>query len=410
LSASKLMIVDCSASGVSGDMLLAALLDAGADEEAIKRAVESVPNFLGGCKSVAFRSEETFAPGIRARRVKVEAEDCVSSRSAKELLEAVKGCVYSLDISKDAAAVAIGAVELLARAEANVHGEPVESVHLEELGMADTVADIVGVAAALSSLGLCRERIATTGVAVGGGTLKLSHGIFPAPAPVTLELLRVSGIPFEGGPVEGEIATPTGVALLASMASRILQFYPPMTVERIGYGAGSMLHGGSPSVLRVLIGQEHGARGSVEEITVLETNVDDVSGERLSYAAESLLSRGALDVSIVPAIGKKGRPASMVRVLAKRGHEAELAHALMRELGTLGVRLYEVRRLVAPREESLVEVRVAGRTFKVRVKRSFLPNGEPLASKPEFGDLMMIARETGLPVREVEEAVKRQLS
>ncbi len=406
----KLMVVDCSVSGVSGDMLLAALLDVGADKEVVKRAIERVPKFLDGCKEITFKLEEVYVDELKAKRVKIVAKDVVNSRSAVTLIDAVKECVSDLNLSNDAANIAINAIELLARAEANVHDEPIESVRLHELGMADTVADIIGVAAALDSLNLRREMIATTRLAVGGGVLKLSHGIFPAPAPVTLELLKVSGIPFSGGPVEGELATPTGVALLASMSSRVIQVYPPMSVEKIGYGAGSILHDGNPSVLRLLLGQEQETRGNVEEIMLLETNVDDVSGESLAYVADKLLSEGALDVNIIQAIGKKGRPTSILRVLSKKGHEANFARTMMQELGTLGVRFLTVGRFVAMREESLVDVRIAGRIFKVRVKRSFLPGGEPLTLKPEFEDLRTIARETGLTIREVENAVKKQIS
>ncbi|MEM0089810.1 MAG: nickel pincer cofactor biosynthesis protein LarC [Nitrososphaerota archaeon] len=404
------MVVDCSVSGVSGDMLLAALLDVGADKEVVKRAIERVPKFLDGCKEITFKLEEVYVDELKAKRVKIVAKDVVNSRSAVTLIDAVKECVSDLNLSNDAANIAINAIELLARAEANVHDEPIESVRLHELGMADTVADIIGVAAALDSLNLRREMIATTRLAVGGGVLKLSHGIFPAPAPVTLELLKVSGIPFSGGPVEGELATPTGVALLASMSSRVIQVYPPMSVEKIGYGAGSILHDGNPSVLRLLLGQEQETRGNVEEIMLLETNVDDVSGESLAYVADKLLSEGALDVNIIQAIGKKGRPTSILRVLSKKGHEANFARTMMQELGTLGVRFLTVGRFVAMREESLVDVRIAGRIFKVRVKRSFLPGGEPLTLKPEFEDLRTIARETGLTIREVENAVKKQIS
>ncbi|MEM1666839.1 MAG: nickel pincer cofactor biosynthesis protein LarC [Nitrososphaerota archaeon] len=404
------MVVDCSVSGVSGDMLLAALLDVGADKEVVKRAIERVPKFLDGCKEITFKLEEVYVDELKAKRVKIVAKDVVNSRSAVMLIDAVKECVSDLNLSNDAANIAINAIELLARAEANVHDEPIESVRLHELGMADTVADIIGVAAALDSLNLRREMIATTRLAVGGGVLKLSHGIFPAPAPVTLELLKVSGIPFSGGPIEGELATPTGVALLASMSSRVIQVYPPMSVEKIGYGAGSILHDGNPSVLRLLLGQEQETRGNVEEIMLLETNVDDVSGESLAYVADKLLSEGALDVNIIQAIGKKGRPTSILRVLSKKGHEANFARTMMQELGTLGVRFLTVGRFVAMREESLVDVRIAGRIFKVRVKRSFLPGGESLTLKPEFEDLRTIARETGLTIREVENAVKKQIS
>lgn len=404
------MIIDCSVSGVSGDMLLAALLDVGADEEVVRRAIERVPKFLDGCKGITFKSEDVCVDELRAKRVRIVAEDAVDSRPAIALINAVKGCVSDMDLSGEAASMAINAIELLARAEASIHGESIESVHLHELGKADTVADIVGVAAALDSLGLNRKTIAMTRLAVGGGILKSSHGIFPIPAPVTLELLKISKIPFSGGPVEGELATPTGVALLASISGRIIQAYPPMSVERVGYGAGSMLHEGKPSVLRLLLGQEQEVCENVEEIVLLETNVDDVSGETLGYAVDKLFSEGALDVNILQAIGKKGRPVSIVRVLSRKGHEASLARTMMQELGTLGVRFLTVRRFVAIREESLVDVNVAGRIFKVRVKKSFLPGREPLTSKPEFEDLKMIARETGLPIREVENVVKRQIN
>ncbi len=404
------MVIDCSVSGVSGDMLLAALLDIGADEEAVKRAIECVPKFLKGCKKITFTSEEAYVDEIKARRVKITAEDAANSRPATVLLDAVKRCVSDLNFSNNAANIAINAIELLVRAESNVHGESPESVHLHELGMVDTVADIVGVAAALDSLGLSKEMIMTTRVAVGGGVLKLSHGVFPAPAPVTLEILKISGIPFIGGPVEGELATPTGVALLASMSSRIVDTYPSMILERVGYGVGSIIHGRSPSVLRLLLGQEQETCGNVEEIAVLETNVDDVTGESLAYIVDKLLSEGALDVSIIQAIGKKGRPTSILSVLSKKGHEAKFASMMMQELGTLGVRFLTVRRFVAARGESLVDVNIAGRIFKIRIKKSFLPGREPLTLKPEFEDLRMIARETGLSIREVENIVKKQLN
>ncbi|MCS7135526.1 MAG: nickel pincer cofactor biosynthesis protein LarC [Nitrososphaerota archaeon] len=403
------MVIDCSVSGISGDMLLAALLDVGADENAVKHAIERIPKFLEGCKEITFRSEEVYVDELRAKRIKITSDDVANSRPAVALIDAVRSCVSDLNLSDSAASIAINAIELLARAEASVHGEPLESVHLHELGMADTVADIIGVAVALDSLGLSRESIATTRLAVGGGPLKLSHGVFPAPAPATLELLKISELPFSGGPVKGELATPTGVALLASMSSRIVQTYPPMIVERIGYGAGSIPHDGRLSVLRLLLGQEQRVHENVEEIMLLETNVDDVSGESLAYVAEKLLSEGALDVSIIQAIGKKGRPTSILRVLSRKGYEANFARMMMRELGTLGVRFITVSRFVATREESLVDVHVAGRIFKIRVKRSFLPGGELLTLKPEFEDLRVIARETGLSIREVESIVKKQL-
>lgn len=405
----EILLIDCSASGVSGDMLLAALMDLGADERRVARAIESIPRYLDGCRWVGIRIEKVKVDGLLAKRAIIEYGDSVEHRSAKALIEAAKGCLEAEGVCGWPYEVALGALEALARAEAAVHADEAPDVHLHELGAADTVADAVGIAVALQSLGLERCKVFATHLAVGGGVVSTSHGPIPVPAPATLEMLRSAKIPFHGGPVDGELATPTGVAVLISLKAKFLPFYPQMTVHRVGYGAGTLLHGGRPSVLRVLLGESIEITSSLETVSVLETNVDDVSGELLSYAAQKLLAMGALDVQIIPSTGKKGRPSSIVMAIVERGKELGIAEAMMEELGTLGVRIYSVGRLVARRELSEVRLEMDGKHYSVRVKRSYMHDGRPLAAKPEFEDVVRVSRDTGMPVRRVMELVRKAL-
>lgn len=406
---SRILLVDCSTSGISGDMLLAALIDLGADEDRIAKVVESIPSYLDGCRWVRVRSERVNVNGISARRIIIDHEDTVKERSISALIEASKRCLESEGIGGWPYRVALGALEILARAEASIHGTDLDDVHLHELGAVDTVVDIVGVSIALHSLGLEGVNVLITSLAVGGGLIATSHGLFSAPAPVTLEMLKDAGIPFHGGPLEGELATPTGVALLISLKGKFIKYYPAMRVERIGYGAGTILRNGKPSILRVLLGESIDESLDRESIVILETNLDDVSGEVLSHATQRLLDAGALDVQIVPAIGKKGRPSSIVKVMVEEGKEAILARAMMEELGTLGVRFYHVNRFVAKREVSEVLLEIDGKRYPLRVKHSYIDGKKELAIKPEFEDIIRISRETGIPARKVLEIAKRSI-
>ena len=411
----RLMIVDCQAAGVSGDMLLGALLDLGVDEDLLDELAEAIARGASWCRELAIRTEEVVRGGLRARRVLVQADEDRGARG-DELLRALSSASKRLGLSEQADELALASLKTLLEAEARVHGlRDQESAHLHELGSVDTLVDILGVAACLDRLGLLGDAdFLATPVAVGGGTVRFSHGEASVPAPATLEILRSRGFPFTGGPVEGELATPTGVAILVNLVSRVVPFYPLMRPLAVGLGAGARELPGVPNVLRVVVGEPLGPELPSEAICVVETNVDDVSGEVLGHVIERLLSEGALDVCVVPVVMKKSRPGHIVRALAREADAARLAELLMEELGTLGVRLLRCERLVAPREVRALEVQVAGSRWPVRVKVARGPSGRVLRAKPEFEDLRTIARGTGLPLREVarvvQDAIRRELA
>ena len=412
-----LLVVDCQVSGISGDMILGALIDLYEDEEGIRDAIEALESIKGcikGCGRLKIPVKETTRGGFRARRVKVEFEDYVECRSGAEIKEAVTRCAEHLGLSIEARKLALRTVETLLEAESKVHGEPVEKVHLHEAGSTDTIVDVAGAAYLLDDLNLLRDTVVySTPVSVGGGTLRFSHGITSTPAPATLEIVRSTGFPIVGGPVDKELATPTGVAILVNLVDEVSPFYPPMKPQRVGYGAGMMEIPGVPNVLRVILGEPVDGGFIPDEVYVLETNLDDVTGESLGYVMDRLLRcDGVRDVSLIPMFTKKGRPGNIVKVIADRGGVEEAVRLLMEETGTLGVRFYRCKRLTLERELIKVEVEVGGLRETALVKVSRDRDGRVIQIKPEYEDARRIALKTGRPLRSIirsltEEALRR---
>jgi uncharacterized protein (TIGR00299 family) protein len=363
-------------SGVSGDMLLGALLDLGAPPDGVRAAVAST-----GVTGWRLTAEETRRAGMRALSARVEVDDTAPERRAGDLLDLVGRAE-----PEPVARVAHAAVLAMAEVEAQVHGVPVAEVHLHEIGGLDTVVDTVGVAAALHLLDV--TEVWSAPLAVGSGEVRTRHGMLPVPAPATARLLR--GMPVVGLAAPGETVTPTGVALLSAAGCRFGPV-PPMVVAGTGYGAGGRDTPDRPNVLPATLGRvaEPVEDGGVHEpLVCLETTVDDVTGEVLGYLTARLLDAGAADAWVVPVVGKKNRPAQVVTVLAAPEAAGRLSRLLLAETGSLGVRQSWVRRYAAPRR--IVEVRVDGQP--IRVKRG------PHRDKPEHDDLVRAARATGLPL------------
>ena len=386
----RLLLFDPS-SGASGDMIMASLLDLGADPDAVRKAVEAV-----GCGLDISRAEKHH---IEAARVRVHAR----GKRYKTLAEA-RSILAAACLSPPALDRAIKIVEILAEAEGRVHGVAREEARFHEIGALDALADIAGSVAALDSLEA--DKVVVLPISVGSGTVIAAHGRLPVPAPAALEVLSASGLLWKGGPVEGELLTPTGAAILAGFADDVAAEYPLIRAEASGYGAGTKdLE--IPNLLRAVIGEaketEQTPRhpNNQDRVVQLETNVDDVTGEVLGSLLDLLMEEGALDVAIVPALMKKGRPASLVQVLA-RGEDADrLARIVMRETGSLGIRIFpSLHRFVAEREERVIAVEIGGRKFSVRAKVSSISD-EVLQIKAEHDDCKRIARESGLPLREV---------
>ncbi len=386
----KVLLFDPGA-GASGDMIMASLLDLGADIDSVREAVHSV-----GCTLEVSRQEKSHIMACRAH--------VISDRRYQSLEEA-KSILQGSSLRGKALEDALVTLHTLAEAEGRVHGVAAQQVRFHEIGALDALADIAGAYAARHSLSV--ERVFSRPVSVGGGYVSSAHGLLAVPGPAALEILRSHEIPWKGGPVEEELLTPTGAALLATLVDEFVPDFPLIRAEGVGYGAGKkdlIL----PNVLRAIVADTipaPEARQNHEQhanrIVQLETNVDDVTGEVLGHLIEKLMQAGALDVSVLPALMKKGRAGSVIRAIARAEDTKLLAKVMIRETGSLGVRVFpSIHRLVAEREQRDVPVEICGHIYSVPVKVSRL-DGELLSVKPEYEDCKRIADETDQPLRMV---------
>jgi uncharacterized protein (TIGR00299 family) protein len=404
----KIMVVDAQMAGVSGDMLVGALLDLGAKADRIIEAMKTLKDFLRGCKSLEIDVRDTTRRGLRAKKVDVKIEEEVTERKGAELIEAARSSIENLRLSRKAKQYVLDCLSTLVDAEARVHGGSAKTVHLHETGSVDTLADIIGSAFALEDLDLFTgAKVYSTPVAVGGGLLNFSHGTVSSPAPTTLEILRSKGFPMKGGPVEVELATPTGVSLLTNLASEFVRFYPLVKPIAVGYGAGAKDFAEMPNVLRITLGEPCTYSLLSDEIYILETNLDDATGEVIGYAVDKLLYEGARDVSIIPAFSKKNRPTQIIKVIADKASLEHLSRTLVEETGTLGVRIYPCERRVLDRESTSIEVMIDDIKELINVKVAKDNRGEIIQMKPEYKDVKKLADRTGRPLREIMDAVKK---
>ena len=394
----KILVIDPRVSGISGDLLLSALVGLTGTPGALEPVAEAIRD-LPCCHRFEYRFGKTGSPGIPASRLKVEiGEDRM--QGAAELREAAEKVSLGAGITGEAGEKVIRIIDDLVSAAQVLHppGAP-----LREIASVDTLFDVVGSVLLLSRHGFLEGEVYGTPPALGGGPIPAMPGGFAAPAPATLEILSRHQVPCSPSPSPGELTTPTGAALLANLAGTMTEVFPAMTPVRSGYGIGSRGEEGNPPALRIVEGFSF--RAIPDRIVMLETNLDDISGEVVGYAMERLREAGAVDVFVTPAIGKKNRPVHIVHVICPpRGYEKVLA-TLMDETGTLGVRVLDQPRLVAFRENETLRVPVAGRLFDVRVKTSTV-DGRVISVKPEYEHLRRIARELGRPFREVEQEVR----
>jgi pyridinium-3,5-bisthiocarboxylic acid mononucleotide nickel chelatase len=378
----RVLHFDCF-SGISGDMTLAALIDAGVDPAPIRAALDS----LG--LPITLEIEKVKRNGFAATAVNVVAPDQEDYR----FLPDVEAILNRGSLTARQRELALAIFRKLAVAEATVHGMPLEKVHFHEVGALDSIADIVGAAVALDLSGA--ERITCRSVPPGSGTVKCAHGVMPVPAPATALLLQ--GMPLATAPVKSELVTPTGAAILATVVNEFTD-QPAMTIERIGAGAGKKDFWEQPNVLRVFVGTATPS-GAADTVTVLETNLDDVSPEVIGYCFDRLFAAGALDVFTVPIHMKKNRPGVLLSVIAPNQAVLAVEAVLFRETGTFGVRRYLVTRSTLEREP----VTVPTPWGPVKAKKGWR-DGLTVVT-PEYEDCARVAREHGVPLRDVFAAV-----
>jgi len=405
----EIMIIDCQLVGISGNMIVAALLDLGANPKRVLSAIRSIKEYVEGCGTIDVDLSETTRCGLRAKQVKIIAHETVKHRSGSELMAAVTNSAIGLNLSSSAQIFAERSVGTLLEAESGLHGESVENVVLHEAGSVDTVVDIIGVAAALDDLGAFRDmKVYSTPVAVGGGLFSFSHGTVASPAPATLEILTKRGFTIVGGPLDCELSTPTGVAILTSLAERSLRYFPAMKPKAVGYGAGEKEFDAVPNILRIVTGEASRLDPLEDRVVLLETNLDDVTGETVGYTVERLLSAGAKDAAVTPIFGKKSRPGWIVSVIAEERDVDKLIDMLTLETGTLGVRVHPCHRKILLRESRKVEVEIAGAKAEVNVKIASDRFGKVTNLKPEYDDVRNLALRLGRPFREIQEEATHQ--
>jgi hypothetical protein len=316
------------------------------------------------------------------------------NRTYAEVVALVEDLDPPVAVERDALAV----FRRLGEAEASVHGTDIDDTHFHEVGADDAIADVVGTCLLLADLDV--ERVVTTPVSAGGGTVEMSHGTYPVPAPAVAEIAADADWSLRGGPVDRELLTPTGAALLAELAEGV-ETLPTLDADAVGYGAGDADVPDHPNVLRVLVGDGGGGLRR-EAISVLETNVDDVTPEVLGSLQETLLDAGAHDVSIVPTTMKKSRPGHLIKVIVDPADADAVARRLAEETGTLGVREGSAgHRWVADRAVETATLTLAGETHDVRVKVASDADGAVYDVSAEYDDALAVARETDLPTREV---------
>ncbi len=373
---------DCF-SGISGDMTLAALIDIGVDEQAIRAGIQS----LG--LPIELSIEKVKKGGFASTYVQVEAPEEHTHRFLPEIEEILaRG-----SLTADQRDLALRIFHRLAKAEAAAHGMPVEKVHFHEVGALDSIADIAGAAIGLNLLGV--EHFSSRPVPTGHGMVKCAHGLMPIPTPATAVLLK--GVPLAASGIKAELTTPTGAAILTTLVQEWTD-EPAMTIEKIGHGAGRREFDDQPNLLRLFVGEKQSSKHS-DSVWVLETNLDDVPAEIVGYATERLLAAGALDVFATPIFMKKNRPGTLLTVLCAEPKLPEMEEILFRETMTLGVRKSRWARAILPRREETVTTGWG----PVRGKLAWFREQQAVFS-PEFEDCARIAREHKVPLREVQEA------
>ena len=407
--------------GASGDMLLGSLLSVGADPavlDAVEEALDvrydigqatrcgisstTVDVLIdGGGVEPHTGSDDHGHRHDQADDHHAHAQGAGPHRTYQEVVETVE----SMDLPPDVEGDALAIFELLGEAEAAVHGTDLDSTHFHEVGADDAIADVVGVSLLLADLDV--DRVVTTPLSGGGGEVEMSHGVYPVPAPAVVELAEVADWSLRGGPLETELLTPTGAAILAYVAEGV-ETLPALDVHESGYGAGSKSFDSHPNVLRAMVGET--ADGlQKESISVLETHLDDATPEVLGSLHETLVEAGARDVTVVPTTMKKSRPGHLVKVVTRPADVRRVAHELARQTGTLGVREHgRGHRFVADRSIRSVTLDVDGRTFDVDVKLArFTEGGEVFDVSAEYDDAREVASETDLTVREIIDRAER---
>jgi pyridinium-3,5-bisthiocarboxylic acid mononucleotide nickel chelatase len=398
----KVLVIDPKIAGISGDMLLAALVDLTGSGRLLLPLADAISE-LPCCEHFSYELQDVQAGGISAKRLLIDIRER-NHRNHEDMRISADSAAKKIGLSEGAKNLVQSVIGDLFAADAKLHRS---EFHRREMSSVDTLFDVLGSIAILDHHGFLEGEIFGTPPVLGSGFTRIASGEIACPAPATLEILCRHQVPYSSYPADTELSTPTGIALFANLAKRIVDAYPPMTPLKAGYGTGSRNIRGRPNVLRVVEGTNFDA--IQDRIIMLETNLDDVPGETVGYTLERLREAGAVDVYVTTASGKKNRPVQILHIITNQTDYPGLMEILMAETGTLGVRILDIPRLVANRSRQTIKVTVGGQVFDISVKTSMV-NGKIISKKPEYEDLKRIAGIFKIPLNKVREEVVRQLN
>ena len=394
-------VIDPQIAGISGDMLLCALVNIGANKSKIIDGVYLAQDYLKNSKIKNIDFTKVQKHGIQATQIVLDIDEKVDERKGTDVRNCISLASDKIGLAEKAKSFATSAIDTLLAAETKVHGTTIESVHLHEASGLDTVIDIVGTAIALNDLGYFDDEIITTPVAVGGGVLSFSHGVTTNPGGAILEIFKNSKITISGGKVKDELTTPTGASMLVNLATKCSEFYPQLKVSTVGYGAGTKNFDEFPNVLKIVHGEKTTSYER-DSVIILETNVDDVSGEVLGNMLEKIMDKGAKDVTITPAITKKSRPTHLISVICDTDSMNSVLDLLFSETGTLGIRVRASERFIVPRSIVKTTITIQDKKFQIHYKII----GKDKNFKIESDDIKSIAESINKSYKQTEELIR----
>jgi uncharacterized protein (TIGR00299 family) protein len=394
-------VIDPQISGISGDMLLCALVNIGANKSKIIDGVYLAQDYLKNSKIKNIDFTKVQKHGIQATKIVLDIDEKVDERKGTDVRNCISLASDKIGLAEKAKSFATRAIDTLLAAETKVHGTTIESVHLHEASGLDTVIDIVGTAIALNDLGYFDDEIITTPVAVGGGILSFSHGVTTNPGGAILEIFKNSKITISGGKIKDELTTPTGASMLVNLATKCSEFYPQLKVSTVGYGAGTKNFDEFPNILKIVHGEKTTSYER-DSVIILETNVDDVSGEVLGNMLEKIMDKGAKDVTITPAITKKSRPTHLISVICDTDSMNSVLDLLFSETGTLGIRVRASERFIVPRSIVKATITIQDKKFPIRYKII----GKDKNFKIESDDIKSIAESINKSYKQTEELIR----
>lgn len=399
-------IIDPFVAGISGDMILCSLIDLGADKNKIIEGVKIAEKFLPNSVIKKIDFIKIKKHGIESTTLILDIDENIHERKGSEIKHALKNSLNEINLSEKVKSFAESCIETLILAESKVHGIPAESVHFHEASSIDTLVDIIGVAIAVEHLAILDEEIVSMPICVGGGTVTFSHGVMTNPASAILEIFKNSNLTIHGGNIKNELTTPTGASILVNLTNTPIEYYPLMKIDSIGYGAGKNDFDDFANVLKIVTGSKKNNFDS-DSVIILETNVDDVSGEILGNLIEKIMQDGAKDASIYHGITKKGRPTNLVSIICDNNTYEKIADTLITETGTLGIRVTTSNRLIVPRTIRGVKLNFNGKIFTVKYKVSVFKGKSNF--KIEFDDLKKISNFLNKSIKETESLIRNEI-